>query len=87
MGKVYAVMLFETEIEHNGVGEPNKWVNTSNAYFENGSKALEYYTNTPCPASQLIDATDKEELRAKMGQMILNYMDSDWLDKNLYPYL
>jgi hypothetical protein len=85
--KKYAVMLFMTEIELGISSEPNKWVNYRNVYFDNGTEALWFYANTPCPASQLIEASDDYELQCKMGEMMLNYMDDDWLNKHLYPFL
>jgi hypothetical protein len=84
MGKKYAVMLFETQIEHSGKGKPDEWVNYKNIYFDNGMKALNYYANTSCQYPQIIDAEDETELQSKMGQMILNYMDKEWVNKNIY---
>ena len=80
-------MFFHTELELGISSHPNKWVNTKNLYFDDGTEALWTYANTKCPASQLIEGEDMEELRYKMGDMMVNYMDEEWLDKNLYPYL
>lgn len=87
MNNRFAVMLFETEISLGISNTPNKWVNTKNILFKNGSKALECYANTPCPASQLVAAKDDYALQCKMGEMILNYQNEKWLNDNLYPYL
>lgn len=87
MSKKFAVMLFETEINLGVSATPNKWVNYKNVYFDNGVEALDYYANTPCPASQLIDGVDDYELQCKMGEMMLNYMDDKWIEENLIPYL
>lgn len=87
MSKKFAVMLFDTEINLGVSATPNKWVNYKNVYFDNGIEALDYYSNTPCPASQLIDGADDYELQCKMGEMMLNYMDDKWIEENLIPYL
>ena len=83
----YAVMLFHTELELGLSNTPGRWVNTHTYYFDDGAEALYWYANTPNPASQLITAEDDEELKAKCGEMILNYQDESWLNTNLYPYL
>lgn len=83
----YAVMLFETEMELGISSTPGKWVNTHNFYYDDGGLALYKYANTPCPASQLIEGKDDYELHAKMGEMIINYQDNNWLNQHLYPYL
>jgi len=83
----YAVMLFETEINLGVSVTPNRWVNYRNIYFDNGIEALDCYANTRCPASQLVDGVDDYELQCKMGEMMLNYMDEEWLNKNLYPFM
>ena len=86
--RIYAVMLFDTELNL-GIpfARPNTWENYSNAYFTDGFTALEYYSNTPCPASQLIDANSPEELEEKMNQMINQFKDTKWLETELYPCL
>lgn len=85
--KVYALMLFYTELELGISQVPNKWYNVGNHYYDNGTAALEAYANTSCPASQLIDAKDKDELLVKMNDMLNNFKDNKWLEENLYPYL
>lgn len=85
--RVYALMLFYTELELGISQKPNVWLNFGNQYYENGSQALEAYANTPCPASQLIDAKDKDELLVKMNDMLHNFNDPKWLEENLYPCL
>lgn len=86
-GKYYALMLFETELERGISSNPNKWVNTGNAVFTNGTQALNAYANTPNPASQLIDATSPEELATEMLKMADNFQNEKWLNESLYPYL
>lgn len=86
-GKLYSLMLFFTEIELGISNTPNKWVNTANSVYLNGTDALNAYANTRCPASQLIDATSPEELADKMTEMVDNFNNPEWLDNELYPYL
>ena len=85
--RVYALMLFYTELELGISQKPNVWLNFGNQYYESGSQALEAYANTPCPASQLIDAQDKDELLVKMNDMLHNFNNPKWLEENLYPTL
>lgn len=83
----YAVMCFDTEINLGVSSHPNKWVNTRNYYYNNGAEAVIAYANIPCPASQLIQAVDDYELKCKMGEMMNNFRDEDWLEEHLYPFL
>lgn len=80
-------MQFRTELELGVSNHPGKWVNTVNTFYNDGATALDAYANTPCPASQLIQGTDEYDLKAKMGEMMLNYRDEEWLNEHLYPYL
>ena len=81
--KYYCVMLFveEGDITGNYYNYPENWINTRNMYFRNGQMALETYANTPCPASQLIDAESIKELIEKRNQMLLNFKDEKFLDE------
>jgi len=56
-------------------------------FYTDGAIALQDYANTPCPASQLIDADSIEELHNKVLDMINNMNDEEWKEINLYPYL
>ena len=85
--KYFCVMLFTELYDVTGdTNDMDKWVNTKNVYFHNGSLALDYYANTPCPASQLIDADSIEELAEKRNQMLLNFKDEKFLNE-LYETL
>lgn len=86
-GKIFALMLFFTEVEIGRSNQPNKWVNTANHILYNGTEALNAYANTRCPASQLVDARTPEELADKMVETINNFQDQEWLETELYPYL
>lgn len=85
--KLWALMLFNTELELGISNTPNKWVNTHNLFFKNGISALEAYANTPNPASQLIDAKTPKELVNKMEEMLQHFKDTKWLENELYPSL
>ena len=78
--KYYCVMLFVEESDITCDSKDNgKWINTRNVYFHNGGMALDYYANTPCPASQLIDAETLPELIQARNQMLLNFKDENFL--------
>ncbi len=80
--KYYCVMLFVEESDITCNPQDNgKWINTRNVYFHNGGMALDYYANTPCPASQLIDAETLPELIQARNQMLLNFKDKKFLDE------
>lgn len=85
--KLHAVMLFNTEIELGISNTPNKWVCTSIVFFDNGFQALDFYANTPNPASQIISEYSPEKLEQSIQDMLHNYQDDKWLEDNLYPYL
>lgn len=85
--KYWALMLFNTELELGISNTPGKWVNTRNLFFTDGFTALEAYSNTPNPASQLVDGKTPEELVQNMNDMVVCYGDNKWLEENLYPYL
>lgn len=49
--------------------------------------ALTFYAETPCPASQLIEAYDEKELERKIKQMIKNFKNKEWIKKYIEPYI
>ena len=80
--KYYCVMLFVEESDITCNPQDNgKWINTRNVYFHNGGMALDYYANTHCPASQLIDAETVPELIQARNQMLNNFKDKKFLDE------
>ena len=85
--KCWALMLFNTELELGISNTPNKWINTGNKFYTDGTSALNAYANTPNPASQIVDGKTPEELARNMEEMLVNYSDEKWLEENLYPYL
>lgn len=87
--KYYMVMLFyrASEIGIPLKGQEDFWINTANHPFDKPFQALEYYANTPCPASQLLSSDSLEDLDRQVRQMKKNYHDPKWLETNLYPYI
>lgn len=51
------------------------------------SDALNAYANTMCPASQIIEAIDDKDFNNQIEQMKKNFLDENWLRKNIYPYI
>lgn len=82
-------MFFDTKINLNLSETPGIWINYKNVYFNNGSEALNYYANTPVGSgtSEIIDASDDFELKCKMGDMLSNYMNQNYLNEHVYPYM
>ena len=84
-------MLFETKqnlhIADANASDANDYVNYFNKDTTSGVEALNYYANTPCPASQLIDAESPEQLQELKIQVINNFNNKQWLESNLHPYL
>ena len=89
--KVFCVMQFfrESEIRASITDEypDDQYINTYNAYFHSGPLALNYYANTPCPASQLIDAETIEDLVKQRNEMLINMNTPEYLEEHVYPYL
>ena len=88
--KVFCVMQFfrESEIGAGYIDDStDQYINTYNAYFHSGSLALDYYANTPCPASQLIDAETIEDLVKQRNEMLINMNTPEYLEEHVYPYL
>ena len=48
--------------------------------------ALSLYSETPCPASQLIEADSEIELEAKIEEMKQNFKNPEWVS-NLKEYI
>lgn len=86
--KFFSVLLFvrgcEIGLEDEDAG---RWICVRTLHFGNAGDALDAYSNIPCAASQLLEASTEEELLEKEEQMKRNYRDEAWLEENLYPYL
>ena len=48
---------------------------------------LDCYANTPCPASQLVEAETEEEFNKKIEELKDNFENEEWLKINIYPYV
>lgn len=83
-GKKYAVMSFESEISLSVGIYPNRWVNVSNEYFESGTEALLCLISKsdPFQMNEIIDGVDDYELQCKMGEMMINYQNPEWVTNN-----
>lgn len=80
--KYFCVMLFYEMYDITGdQADIDKWINTKNVYFRNGTLALDYFANTPCQASQIIDALTIEELAEERNNMLLNFKDEKFLNE------
>lgn len=53
----------------------------------NWHEALTCYSETPCPASQLIEGKSWDEIDKLEAEMKQHFKDEKWLDENIYPYL
>lgn len=83
-GNFYAVLEFDTELSLGLSNKPNQWVNTNTYETRDGAKALYKYIYSDAASVQLFTADDAYSLHAMIGEMILNYMDEAWVDKNVY---
>lgn len=85
--KNYMVMLFYSERELGISERGDVFINTRNIFCGNDSfKALDIYSNTLCPASQIIEASTMKELAEKKQAMIENFNNKEWV-KNLMEYI
>lgn len=84
--RIYAFMKFENDRDLGISDNPYKYNNTNNIILFNGLHALAIYANTPCPASQLIDADSLEELQIKMNEMVENFNNHEFI-QHLYDYM
>lgn len=83
----YALMLFDTEMNLGISDKPNQWICTRIYYTNDGTTALNMYSDIPNPASQLLKGESDEDLQDQIRKMKDNYKDEEWLNAYLYPYL
>lgn len=80
MAKVYAVMLFYPEWDLGISDARDKFVHTKTVDFGvDKIKALDYYADMPCPASQFIEGEDFSDLRNKETEMKTNFKNPEWV--------
>ena len=85
--KYYAFIPFYHWSEVMDEKQDNDFVLGNVVITKNSTEALTLYAETPCPASQLIEADNYDTLGFKVNQMIQNFKDESWLKENIYPYL
>ena len=71
----YAFMPFYHWSEVMDEKQDNEFVLGSVVITKNPTEALMLYAETPCTASQLIEADNQDELGSKVNQMIQNFKD------------
>lgn len=84
MKKIYGVMLFwhwSEIMEERPENSYNGFILGSTFITKSASDALGMYSRISCPASQLIEASSREELSQKMIQMIKNFKNIDFVNK------
>ena len=87
MNKFYAVALFYSVQEIGIESSKEPFIYHRTVVFKNRTEQIQYYANTMCPASQMLEADTEEELKEKIQQLCNNFKDNAWLEKNIYPYL
>lgn len=55
--------------------------------YETKQQQLDAYANTPCPASQLVEAETKEEFEKEVEQIKNNFENEEWVAVNIHPYV
>lgn len=85
--KYYAFMTFYHWSEIMDEKQDSEFVLSNVIITKNSTIATSLYAETPCPASQLIEADNLDTLGFKVNQMIQNFKDKSWLKENIYPYL
>lgn len=55
--------------------------------YKDHTSQLEAYTNTPCPASQLFEASSEQEFDQKVEEYKKNFQNEKWLEENINPYI
>lgn len=55
--------------------------------FSDLTQAMDCYSNTPCPASQIIHGNSVEEMESLTEERDRMMADEDWVEENLEPLL
>ena len=74
-------MLFFSEAEIGISGDRGKFICTRVIRFNNGLNAIEAYSNTRCPASQLVEAPTMKELLEEENKMFEKFKNREWVDR------
>lgn len=84
---LYAVMLFDTEINLCISTIPLRLFNYHTATFDNSTDALWYYANTPCYWSIMIESETEDDLAYKSAEAIENHQDPEYIKEKVLPYI
>ena len=87
MSTLYAVAMFYSAQEIGIEPSEEPFIYHRTVVFKNRTEQIQYYANTMCPASQMLEADTEEELKEKIQQLRNNFKGNAWLEKNIYPYL
>ena len=55
--------------------------------YDNASSQMNTYANTMCPASQVFEADSIEEVHQKEVELKANFVNEEWLEKNIHPFV
>lgn len=79
MEKLYAVMFFYhwSEVMDEKPKSGEEYILANMYQTNNATIALSLYAETPCPASQLIEANSKEELIKKINEIKQNFKNPE----------
>nr|DAD59490.1 MAG TPA: hypothetical protein [Bacteriophage sp.] len=82
--KYYAFMPFYHWSEIMDEKQDDEFILGNVVITDNSTEALVLYAETPCPASQLIEADNLDTLHFKINQMVQNFKDESWLKEYIY---
>jgi hypothetical protein len=54
---------------------------------ESKAQQLDVYANVRCAASQFVDATDMDDFNSKIVLLKHDFLDEEWLEVHIYPYI
>ena len=55
--------------------------------FKTPGEQLSCFANTICPASQMFEADNEAEVTEKVCQFKENFIDEEWLNTNIRPFI
>ena len=91
-GKVYGVYLAYTKYE---IMPPEQYKEFEEydprlakvRIFKTPGEQLDCFANTMCPASQMFEAGNEAEVIEKVRQLKENFIDEEWLNTNIRPFI
>lgn len=84
---IYAVTSFDTTFNLGLSNTPNQWFNVKNEFFQTAEEALLAQTKNTYQYSDVIIGEDEYELQCKIGELIINFMDENFLNNYVYPMI